>query len=461
MQEHKTIQEYLDIVSEQIRWKRARPVVTMELKHHLIDQRDAFVAEGCPNAEQMAVEEMGDPVEVGIALDSVHRPKAQWGLLLLTIVLALVGSFLRVWLTADWEYIYLDIDPLRTVVAFIAGCGALLGGYFLDYTSLARHAGKIYLGALLVGLISLYFSPNINNASYYTRYVVLCYPVVYAVWLYVCRGKGWSGVLYALMGGVPLAVLCMAAPYTLGILLLMVTGFVLFLVAASCDWFGLGKGKTLFVPLIGVFTGIVTSYSVLRESDRLWLRLENFLYPERDPLGVGYMGVVTKKVLALTQWIGEGGMPVEFRDYPYEKAVPECGADLFFTTVIHRLGWLPFLVLVAAFALLVGWILMRTLRQKSQFGKLLVVSVIASFVFRAVLSIALNLGYVLTSAGFPLLIGNLSMVLDMGMIGLVLSVFRGDGIAHNEKCFAPRKRLWIQSVFPDGVLISLESSEEQ
>ncbi|MBR2131720.1 MAG: hypothetical protein IJ955_04130, partial [Oscillospiraceae bacterium] len=257
MQEHKTIQAYLDTVAEQIRWKRARPVVTMELEHHLMDQRDVFVEEGYPDAERLAVEEMGDPVEVGLALDSVHRPKPQWGLLLLTIVLALAGSFLRVWLTADWEYIYLNIDPLRTVVAFVAGCAALVGAYFLDYTYLARHAGKIYLGALLVGLLSLYFSPKINNASYYTRYVALCYPVVYAVWLYICRGKGWKGVLYALVGGAPMAVLCMATPSMLGLLLLLVTGFVLFLVAASCDWFGLGKGRTLFVPLMGLFTGVV------------------------------------------------------------------------------------------------------------------------------------------------------------------------------------------------------------
>ena len=460
MQEHKTIQAYLDTVAEQIRWKRARPVVTMELEHHLMDQRDVFVEEGYPDAERLAVEEMGDPVEVGLALDSVHRPKPQWGLLLLTIVLALAGSFLRVWLTADWEYIYLNIDPLRTVVAFVAGCAALVGAYFLDYTYLARHAGKIYLGALLLGLLSLYFSPKINNASYYTRYVALCYPVVYAVWLYICRGKGWKGVLYALVGGAPMAVLCMATPSMLGLLLLLVTGFVLFLVAASSDWFGLGKGRTLFVPLMGLFTGVVACWAAFLESDRLWLRLENFLHPERDPFGVGYLGMVTRKVIELSQWLGEGGVPIEFCDYPYEKVVPNCDADIFLTTVIHRLGWLPFLVLMIGFALLVSWMLMRVLRQKSQFGKLLVVSVITVFVFRGILSIALNLGYVLTSVGFPLLIGNLHMVLDMGMIGLVLSVFRGDGIARNADCHVPQKRLRIQRLSLNEVLISLEASQK-
>ena len=103
MQEHKTIQSFLDVVAEQIRWKRARPVVTAELERHLEDQRDAFAEEGYENAEELAVKEMGDPVIVGTELDRVHRPKPQWGIIVLTIALALAGVLLRIFLTAGWK----------------------------------------------------------------------------------------------------------------------------------------------------------------------------------------------------------------------------------------------------------------------------------------------------------------------------------------------------------------------
>ena len=73
MQEHKTIQEYLETAAAQIRWKRARSVVMPELRRHLEDQRDAFAAEGHEDAEGLAVEEMGDPVTVGTELDSIHH----------------------------------------------------------------------------------------------------------------------------------------------------------------------------------------------------------------------------------------------------------------------------------------------------------------------------------------------------------------------------------------------------
>lgn len=174
-----TIQAYLDAVAEQIRWKRAKPVVLAELEQHLEDQRDTFASEGCANAEQLAVEEMGDPVSVGTELDRIHRPKPQWGLLTLTVLLALVGGVLRVVLTADWSAYYMDIDPERTAMSFLLGCGALVLGYFLNYVRVGRWGRVLYAGALAAGILMLIFSPKINGTSYYTTYVALCYPVVY------------------------------------------------------------------------------------------------------------------------------------------------------------------------------------------------------------------------------------------------------------------------------------------
>ena len=131
-----TMREYLDTVQEQIRWKRARPVVVWELEQHLTDQRDAFLEEGkAPEeAERLAVEEMGDPVTVGTELDRVHRPKPQWGLLAATLALALLGGILRVWLTASGADTYEAVSPFRTAIALALGTVCLLGAYFLDYT---------------------------------------------------------------------------------------------------------------------------------------------------------------------------------------------------------------------------------------------------------------------------------------------------------------------------------------
>ena len=116
-----------------------------------------------------------------------------------------------------------------------------------------------------------------------------------------------------------------------------------------------------------------------------------------------------------------GGM---FAGCRYEDVVPESGRDFLLTTMICKLGWLPFLVLMLVFAALVVWLLVRCLRQKNQLGRLVSAAVVLTLSAQAVSSIVLNLGVVLTSVSFPLVGGNLHSVLDMALIGLALSVFR-------------------------------------
>ena len=453
MLEYKTIKDYLNTVGEQIRWKRARASVILELEQHLSDQRDAFANDGYDDAERMAVEEMGDPVVLGTQLDGIHRPKSQKELLALTILFAVVCAFLRVWLTAEWGYCSMAIDPLKTALSLCLGCAALLGSYFLDYSFLARHGKKIYVGAVIFGVLMLYCSPKINHVSYYTRYVASCFPVVYAAWFYTCRNKGWLGILGAIAAGVPLCLICLAAPSVWSALLLVIVGVALFIMAAQKDWFSIGKGKTALVVTAGVISLMAAACGTVLTSTRFLIRWENFLHPERDPLGHSYAAMMVKNVLSGSQWLGEGQLNSEFATIPVEALLPNCETDFLLTTLIYKLGWMPFLLLVTAFVVLLCWLTVRSIRQRSQFGKMVALSILIPFCLRTIMGITLSLGHILTSVSFPFFVGNLQMILDMGMVGLVLSVFRQDGIARNTDGVL-RKRLRLQLLNSEGLLIS-------
>ena len=443
MPEQNTMQEYLNTVAEQIRWKRARPVLMRELAQHMEDQRDAFAAEGLAHAEELTVAEMGDPVSLGSELDRVHRPKAQWGLLLFTAVFALTGTGLRIWLTAAWEH----IDPVRTLLAVLIGCGALVLAYFTDYSQLGHHAGKVYLGALLLGILVLLLSPRIFYASYYTRYVVLCFPVVYAIWLYACRRKGWLGLLFAILGGIPLSAICLLAPHVFGLILLLLTGFVLLIAAAANDWFGIGKRKTVITAASVALSMLTTvTVGILNSAYRLE-RFDAAFHPERDMLGMGYQAYTIRKALAVSQWLGEGNWSQANFGVSYETTVPNCVEDALLTTLIYRLGWLPFLVVVLALVILIGWLLHRSLKQTSQLGRMVALSVVMTLSVQAVFSVMWNLGYTLYNAAFPLVTGNMNTIINMWLIGLALSVFRGESIARDplsgETPLFPRYRIKI------------------
>ncbi len=441
-----TIRAYLTAVEDQIRWKRARSAVSRELEQHLTDQRDAFLAEGRAEteAERLAVEEMGDPVAVGTELDRLHRPKSQWGLLAVTLTMALVGAVLRVVLTACGAQWFDNVDPELAGLSVVLGGACLLGAYFFDYSRLLYHAKSVYIGALILSLLSLWLSPMRNNTFYYVRYVVLLYPTVYAVWLYACRGKGWKGVFLAILGGIPLAVIPLMAPYMLGIFLLLPIGFILLLAAVRMDWFGVSKGRAtaLVAGVAGAGAALAAARVTLTDYGKA--RMLTALHPELDPLGTGYQGMAVRRVLTASQWLGEGhGDSVYVRPgYSFEMSVPEWNHDFFLTTIIYKLGWLPFLLLMLALAGLLLWLLRRCLRQRSQAGRLIALSVVAVLAMQMVLSVMLNMGYVLFSASLPLVVGNLHSVVDMALIGLALSVFRSDSIAWEDargQTLVPRK----------------------
>ena len=84
-------QEYLKSLTEQIRTKRARTMVAEEVEAHIEDQKQDFMAHGLgeEEAESMAVVEMGDPVEAGVKLDRVHRPKMEWTVLMAILVISI------------------------------------------------------------------------------------------------------------------------------------------------------------------------------------------------------------------------------------------------------------------------------------------------------------------------------------------------------------------------------------
>ena len=439
------IRGYLDTVSDQIRWKRARAGLVRELEAHLEDQRHEFQAEGHSpeEAERLAVEEMGDPVAVGTDLDRLHRPRPQWGMLALTLALLLVGGWLRYSLTRVGEFWYDDLDPLRCALSVVVGDAVLIGSYFLDVSRLLRWAKWVYIGAVAAGVLSLHLSPNVNNASYFTRYVVLFYPAAYAFWLYDCRGKGWQGLLAAVAGGIPLASIGVMAPFVQGVIQLLVIGCFLLLLAIWMGWFTVPRrqGMAAVGGLAAIMAGTV-----------LWMllgagynasRIQILLHPETDPMGAGYQSIMAQRVLEASRLVGEGGdlsirtNTVQGMQLPPEMMLPEWNHDFLPTTMVYKLGWLPYLLLLAVLAALFLWMLRRCACQRSQSGKLLALAVVGTLAVQSVFAVVLNLGFVLFTAQLPLVTGNLHSVVDCALIGLALSAFRSESILRDAAAPAP------------------------
>lgn len=436
MPERKTIAAYLEAVQGQIRWKRARPLLVRELERHLEDQRDDFLKEGkAPDeAERLAVEDMGDPVTVGTELDRVHRPRPQWGLLGLTIALAAIGVVLRVLFRQSYVQ---QMGIMRFLASLGMGTVAMLGMYFFDVSRLVRHARAVYIGTLAMTVLLR----AVLYPTYYNALMSALYPLIYALWLYSFRGKGWKGFVLVILGGVPLAVSYEVIPSMSSLSVLLLSGLVVTLYAVGRDWFGVGrwKGLTSALAIPALLLTWLLSQGYLSS---LRGRLQIALHPEQDKLGRGFRGFILQAfwqdVPPLRQHGSVGaavhaGARVRVLTSGGQEMRPiDFSHDFLPASMAAAWGWVPLLVLLAALGGLFLWLLVKGLRQSYLPGRLVVLAVTLTLGLQTLFSTALNFGFVLFSASLPLVVGNFQTVVDMALIGLALSVFRGDSVAREE-----------------------------
>lgn len=410
------LQDYLRQVGEQIRWKRAWPQLLSELETHLLDQRDDCLSQGMTEeeAQQEAVRQMGDPVLIGQSLDAVHRPKPQWGLLVLALAIAIEGAVLRLWLTNGWDQGGYSVA--ETLATLCLGAAALVGAYLLDYTWLYRRGRVLSLMALaLVWALGVWmqWSPQWHTKLPVGTVIVFCLPLAFLLWVLPWRGKRGKGLLAAFLYLAALLLGILSIFQSSGMAFAALSCLGLLLVLGGLDWFGWGRKRTLAVVLVALVLFLAVLGFVL---------VQYAYFTEQDPTGTGYLGAMLQQALQGAQWTGQGTWGSAI---PYEQAVPDAGGAYFLVTVVTKLGWLMAAAILVDLGIPMMWMLVKCLRQKNQIGRLLALAVLGPMMLRLVLGGVVGLlGLPLWASGIPLFFTDGGAVVDLALLGFVLSVFR-------------------------------------
>ena len=441
---------------DQVRWKKARPGLAAEIRTHLLDQRDACLAQGMDEgaAQGEAVRQMGDPVALGTDLDRVHRPRPQWGLLVFALALAALGTLVRLFLTMDTP----SATPgLTHIIGGVLGAVCLAAGYLLDVSALGRRAEWVCLGFLVVVTALLpmwaYWVPSRLESEVLATYLLLIlFPLTLALLLWRLRGQGWPGVLVALAWTMLCGVGCLLIPRRFAFFQVVLSALVLGLFFARRDWFGVGKrlGTVLvaaFALAFAVLLPVGTNYL-----GSLGNNVFPMLYPSDNDYYIAHISSVISNIRAAlsgARWLGPVDPALWFTENGW-PLVPNIEGDNLLTNLICSWGWLPFLAVVGAFAALFLWMLWKTIRLRQTLGRAVCLGGLTALGVQAVFSLLLNLGVPLFAASFPLVVGNTGTVLNMFFIGLMLSAFR-DGAMPEER---PAERLLtVPAVsWADGVL---------
>ncbi len=442
------IKEFLDNICEQIKYKPIRTEISEEIENHLKEAKENLVLEGMEEqkAEQEAIKQMGNAEEIGRKLNKIHKPKMEWKLLLLGIVLLLFGGLVAFTRAINYpnyikENCVVPYTALMRVyiITLVVGIIFSIGIYFLDYRKLVKIPKTLYAVATLLLLFILMFGYQINGLkSYFFIFGNVIYIPALTVPLYILAFIGFLQKI-DVNKKLKIAFLQKEFKINLDVLKIIVLSgislLLLELIPATVLTFVLGTIYLIIGSLklletnqnkkrnIAILWGIPISISIvfmIAIMPMAWNRLVGSFAPEQDPKGRGWVGVNQSVVLKSANLLGEA------EDMSNAISLFDEGTNFAFISILAHYGWIVAISMVIAIVMFSIKLLINATKIKDMSGKLIVVGISGLFILQSIFNLLMNLNLgIKSNVNIPFIsYGRQELILNMICLALVLSVYR-------------------------------------
>ncbi len=413
---------YLDEVCREVRFRAARRYVKQELSAHIDDRKAQLEANGTADAESEAVRAMGDPVETGQALNAIHRPRVEWGVIACVLALTVAG------VTALFAGTTFSTHEENRVMLFWSNlswqsmvyCLAVMAGLmFVDYSWIKklRHASFGLGLAYIAVYIGMYLVFELDFVMYELGWLGQTAVTVVPCLLFL---TGMAGVLqhrsrWGLWETALVLAMCAVSVLAVGVLsrvyALLLSAIYLAMAAIALSRSPLNRLSQLwrFAAILGVLAAAV----IIGKS------MQPYYLSFGDNWGDAHE---VKSMLANAQFVGSS--PVYQRSGTWGLSASTTGYIL--TAAIGAYGWLFGIGVIALFAALLTLMVIRSLRTPHFLGRLLSFGICAYFGARFVLFVLANLGLIDgISVTLPFIsYGLFNLLTDCALVGVFLSVWR-------------------------------------
>ena len=443
-------EEYLHILTEQIRCKMARGTIEQEINDHIEDQKAEFLGEGMgqTEAEEAAVREMGDPVEVGLEMDRIHRPTMAWEMIALIVGLSLAGYLLRsvmyqtvlgieqsagkteelFWVGASSSW-----HTSLELPALLLGLVLMIGICYMDYTRIAVYAKPI----LIAYQVLLFIGLQVAGAKMYgtTRYIIMPFGNIvlnlidllwltiplFAAVLYSYRGQGYRGILKAILWMIiPSYFLIIRGQSLIAAMILEVVYCVVLAAAVYKGWFQVCKkavltGIGVVVVLIPVLlAGGIWCFGMAYQKERI-----------AAIFSIGDYAVDFPRVNMIREMIS-GSSAFHGNPQFKELLIYVDGRVHLLASVVAAYGILAGILLVLCLVVLILRFAKISLNQKNQLGMVMGTGCTALFLIQAIVFILENLGGVGEMGIYCPFFGTekSGILVSYILLGLLLSICR-------------------------------------
>ena len=443
------IKNFLDKVCGEIKYRPVRKGICEELKSHIQEIEEEYTNKGIPEneAEEKAVFQMGVPEEIGRKLNKIHKPKLDWKLLLLMVILMGFGVFVAILKQQNMNDNYIG----STIIYMIIGTILSIGIYFFDYKLLKKYSTTIYIIASILMILPIIQFGFIPRGVYNIRlFGIIISPSTIALPLYLVS---FIGLIFnynktnnfnmtilnkeiVINKDMIKIIVCSVISLILMEYISSITNSIIlgivYLIISTVKIIQNKKNRIknlIILYVIPVFIGLMLILTLVKSPYRLE-RIVSSFNPEIDPESSGYVGMLQKEILENAKIIGEA----DTMAISSNQSIINLESNYTFIYILGRTGILVAGLLVCTIILTSIKLIINAKNIKEQYGKFLIIGLSSLYILQSFATILMNVNMgVQTNVNLPFVTyGGVYFIVSILSIAIIFSVYRRKDIYQYE-----------------------------
>lgn len=452
---HLQINEFLNSVCEQIKYKPIRNTIAEELKDHIEDKKEELIEMGQneEEAEKNAVEQMGDAEIIGKELNKVHRTRLDWKLLIILVVLLIFGFVISYIITENehtemMQYMkegvseYITTNYMIKYVCFV-GLGFAVGViiYFCDYERIKNKPLILYIIATVVIILAFLFGISVNGinflriGNYSIRSNTIAVPLYILAFIVFLENINEENKLTKLFkeknikinaNVLKLVVLSLISllmlsliPSSSSVIVLAITYLILATKKVVSE--SENKRKHLLILWgIPIIVGIVVVLFEVLANPYVLDKFISVYNPEEYKKTEGWRALNRKEIIESAQKFGEAGNMSDaiylFDGFGNNEII----------SILAHFGWIPTVTLIIAVLAFSIKLVINSFKIKEKYGSLIILGIGCMFILQSIFNVLMNFN-LLFGASFNLpfvTYGCGELVVNMMCLALIFAVYR-------------------------------------
>ncbi|EFS8541268.1 FtsW/RodA/SpoVE family cell cycle protein [Listeria monocytogenes] len=399
-------EEYLGKVIAKVKSKQAHSMIKKELSNHLEELSHSFQKRGLSieDADKKAMQEMGDPSAVGKNMNQLHKPRMDWLLIALFILLAGIGFLPLMSDVVSPNSFFIKKQIVWLALAILA----LIGFLFFDYRKLKNLWMYFYAAALILFFTPFLVGVSLTGGGRWVSLggIMIDSPAIslflfFLAWAgiftKVTDFKGWKKL-------VMLLILFWAPVISYTMINRLVFSIIYFLCVLVMSIFYYRRNRfAIKVALGNLLVGIIFISTMILKFSSSYLS---------DNL------ISVKTILSQAGWFGKG--------LHNNLTIPEAHTDFVFPFLVYSFGWVFGIFLCLLLLVFILRISLNAFKTKDLFGRLLTIGGAVLFTVPAFWNILMGLGIVpIMVVPLPFIsYGGSMLLVYAALLGLILNVYR-------------------------------------